>query len=254
MEFPDLGKHCSEQTCKQLDFLPITCDACKQDFCKDHFSYAAHKCPFAFKKNVQVPICPLCSIPVPVKRGENPDVVVGEHMDRDCTSHPGRKKEKEGWNPRMCRCPPAGDTSQSLVQTPPYTGRFMQVFTHRCSKEGCRKKEMLQLACVQCRGNFCIQHRHPLDHSCQPGSSSASRAGTSATRAPEPKPLGALNALSSSWLAKQLRSYSKMHVEGEAMVRFWSASTLPHTPARFCTVFILLAGLQCCPASLLPTE
>ncbi|XP_029411035.1 AN1-type zinc finger protein 2A isoform X6 [Nannospalax galili] len=126
MEFPDLGKHCSEQTCKQLDFLPITCDACKQDFCKDHFSYAAHKCPFAFKKNVQVPICPLCSIPVPVKRGENPDVVVGEHMDRDCTSHPGRKKEKEGWNPRMCRCPPAGDTSQSLVQTPPYTGRFMQ--------------------------------------------------------------------------------------------------------------------------------
>ncbi|XP_036682176.1 AN1-type zinc finger protein 2A isoform X8 [Balaenoptera musculus] len=50
MEFPDLGKHCSEKTCKQLDFLPLECDACKQDFCKDHFTYAAHKCPFAFKK------------------------------------------------------------------------------------------------------------------------------------------------------------------------------------------------------------
>ncbi|KAL4695997.1 hypothetical protein H8958_011801 [Nasalis larvatus] len=50
MEFPDLGKHCSEKTCKQLDFLPVKCDACKQDFCKDHFTYAAHKCPFAFQK------------------------------------------------------------------------------------------------------------------------------------------------------------------------------------------------------------
>ena len=33
-----------------LDFLPLECDACKQDFCKDHFTYSAHKCPFAFKK------------------------------------------------------------------------------------------------------------------------------------------------------------------------------------------------------------
>nr|XP_023510860.1 AN1-type zinc finger protein 2A isoform X3 [Equus caballus] len=50
MEFPDLGKHCSEKTCNQLDFLPLKCDACKQDFCKDHFTYTAHKCPYAFKK------------------------------------------------------------------------------------------------------------------------------------------------------------------------------------------------------------
>ena len=33
-----------------LDFLPLKCDACKQDFCKDHFTYAAHKCPLAFTK------------------------------------------------------------------------------------------------------------------------------------------------------------------------------------------------------------
>ncbi|XP_057551289.1 AN1-type zinc finger protein 2A isoform X2 [Hippopotamus amphibius kiboko] len=50
MEFPDLGKHCSEKTCKQLDFLPLKCDACDEDFCSGHFAYAAHKCPFAFKK------------------------------------------------------------------------------------------------------------------------------------------------------------------------------------------------------------
>ncbi|XP_059753361.1 AN1-type zinc finger protein 2A isoform X2 [Balaenoptera ricei] len=93
MEFPDLGKHCSEKTCKQLDFLPLECDACKQDFCKDHFTYAAHKCHFAFKKDVQVPVCPLCNSPVPVKKDEIPDAVVGAHMDGGCKRHPGRKKE-----------------------------------------------------------------------------------------------------------------------------------------------------------------
>ncbi|XP_030657128.1 AN1-type zinc finger protein 2A isoform X1 [Nomascus leucogenys] len=94
MEFPDLGKHCSEKTCKQLDFLPVKCDACKQDFCKDHFAYAAHKCPFAFQKDVHVPVCPLCNTPIPVTKGQIPDVVVGDHIDRDCHSHPGKKKEK----------------------------------------------------------------------------------------------------------------------------------------------------------------
>ncbi|XP_028342039.1 AN1-type zinc finger protein 2A isoform X2 [Physeter macrocephalus] len=93
MEFPDLGKQCSEKTCKQPDFLPLECDACKQDFCKDHFTYAAHKCPFAFKQDVLVPVCPLCNSPIPVKRGEIPDVVVGEHIDGDCEHRPGKKKE-----------------------------------------------------------------------------------------------------------------------------------------------------------------
>ncbi|XP_043771407.1 AN1-type zinc finger protein 2A isoform X2 [Cervus elaphus] len=94
MEFPDLGKHCSEKTCKQLDFLPLKCDACKQDFCKDHFTYAAHKCPLAFTKDVRVPVCPLCNSPVPVKKGEIPDVVVGAHMDGECQRPPGQETAK----------------------------------------------------------------------------------------------------------------------------------------------------------------
>uniref|UniRef100_A0A8C9KW02 Zinc finger AN1-type containing 2A n=1 Tax=Panthera tigris altaica TaxID=74533 RepID=A0A8C9KW02_PANTA len=57
-------------------FLPLQCDACKQDFHKDHFTCAAHKCPYTFEKVIDLP----------VKKGEIPDVVVG-----DC--HP-RKKEK----------------------------------------------------------------------------------------------------------------------------------------------------------------
>ncbi|XP_053413169.1 AN1-type zinc finger protein 2A isoform X1 [Nycticebus coucang] len=179
MEFPDLGKHCSEKTCKQLDFLPLKCDACKQDFCKDHFTCAAHRCPFAFKKDVQVPVCPLCNIPIPVKKGEIPDVVVGDHIDRDC-KHPGKNKKK--------------------------------IFTFQCSKEGCKKKEMLQVACDQCHGNFCIQHRHPLDHNCRHESRPSSKAGCSLVRTAESKPSGPLNTLSSSWLAQQFRYQSRWHM------------------------------------------
>ncbi|XP_054429372.1 AN1-type zinc finger protein 2A isoform X1 [Pteronotus mesoamericanus] len=176
MEFPDLGKHCSEKACKQLDFLPLKCDMCEQDFCKDHFAYGAHKCPFAFKKDVQVPVCPLCDRPIPVRKGEAPDVVVGEHMDRNCRLRAGREEK---------------------------------IFTYRCSKEGCKKKEMLPVACDQCRGNFCIKHRHPLDHSCVCGSSPVSVAGRSAARASESKPSGAWNTLASRWLAQRLRSKAK---------------------------------------------
>lgn len=47
-------------------------------------------------QDVQVPVCPLCNTPVPVRRGEMPDVVVGEHIDRDCKSDPAQRKRKVG--------------------------------------------------------------------------------------------------------------------------------------------------------------
>ncbi|XP_069588917.1 AN1-type zinc finger protein 2B isoform X4 [Ranitomeya imitator] len=145
MEFPDLGKHCSEPTCKQLDFLPLKCDACEQIFCKDHVTYALHNCSSAYKKDVQVPVCPLCNIPIPVKRGQTPDIVVGEHIDRDCKSDPAQQKRK--------------------------------IFTNKCGKPGCRQKELMKVICEDCHGNFCLKHRHPLDHECKGQSAPISRAG-----------------------------------------------------------------------------
>ncbi|XP_067911974.1 AN1-type zinc finger protein 2A isoform X5 [Heterodontus francisci] len=145
MEFPDLGNHCSENSCKRLDFLPMKCDACSQIFCKDHISYAQHRCTSSYKKDIQVPVCPLCNTPVPVRRGEMPDIRVGEHIDRECKSDPAQKKRK--------------------------------IFTNKCSKTGCKQKEMIKVTCDQCHLNFCLKHRHSLDHDCKVDGQHLSKAG-----------------------------------------------------------------------------
>ncbi|GAA6109178.1 AN1-type zinc finger protein 2A isoform X2 [Tachysurus ichikawai] len=148
MEFPDLGEHCSDKSCKRLDFLPMRCDACEEIFCKDHITYASHKCTSSYKKDVQVPVCPLCNIPISIKRGEMPDIKVGEHIDRDCKSDPAQRKRK--------------------------------IFTNKCSKGGCKQKEMIRVTCDQCHLNYCLKHRHPLDHDCKTDGKPVSKSGHAA--------------------------------------------------------------------------
>ena len=46
----------------------------------------------------QVPVCPLCNKPVPVKKGEVADLVVGRHIDNDCQSDPARERRKVSEN------------------------------------------------------------------------------------------------------------------------------------------------------------
>lgn len=42
----------------------------------------------------QVPVCPLCNTPIPVKAGELPDVRVGQHIDSDCQSDPAKERRR----------------------------------------------------------------------------------------------------------------------------------------------------------------
>ncbi|XP_055839405.1 AN1-type zinc finger protein 2A [Episyrphus balteatus] len=130
MEFPHLGKHCSEKSCHKLDFLPMKCDSCDKVFCSEHFSYMKHSCPGAYKKDFQVPVCPLCGEPVPTPRGTSPDQTVGQHIDQYCKS----------------------DTKK--------------IFTNRCSYKNCKKKELIPVTCTVCNYNFCLRHRHSADHEC----------------------------------------------------------------------------------------
>lgn len=130
-----MGKHCSQKYCNKLDFLPMKCDACGEIFCSEHFSYQTHSCPSAYKKDVQVPICPLCGEPVPTARDVSPDVTVGAHIDQFC------KSEKK------------------------------KIYTNRCSFKTCKKKELVPFSCTVCKRNYCLKHRHTLDHECQGASS-----------------------------------------------------------------------------------
>ncbi|XP_054164253.1 AN1-type zinc finger protein 2A-like [Oppia nitens] len=144
MEFPDLGQNCSQSDCNRLDFLPVKCDLCHNTYCVDHYPYANHLCPNSYKKDNQVPICPLCNQPVPIKRGELPDIRVGQHIDLDCESDPAIKKRNK-------------------------------IFKNKCSVKGCKQKELMPLMCNECSLNHCLKHRHPADHNCQPKALSTSR-------------------------------------------------------------------------------
>lgn len=39
-----IGKHCEDEYCNQLDFLPFFCQSCRKTFCLDHRSETSHKC------------------------------------------------------------------------------------------------------------------------------------------------------------------------------------------------------------------
>lgn len=141
MELPHLGKNCALKQCNQLDFLPVKCDACFETFCLEHYQYDKHTCEKARNKNVQVPVCPLCSEPVPAGRGQgnlSPDVVVSQHIDQYCTQN-------------------------NLMKQPPQKPKSN---LQSCNFKSCKQKDLIYLECLDCKSKFCIKHRHPTDHQC----------------------------------------------------------------------------------------
>ncbi|CAM6096252.1 unnamed protein product [Calypogeia fissa] len=130
--FPNLGRHCAEETCHQLDFLPFECDCCKKMFCLDHRSYKAHDCTKADLKDTSVIICPVCTATVKKVFGEKEDSTLQKHNDsRDC-------------NPALRSVKP------------------------KCPVKGC--KELLTFSnkynCKSCRKDLCLKHRHSTAHVC----------------------------------------------------------------------------------------
>jgi len=69
-----------------------------------------------------VPVCPLCSKPVPSVKGQE-DRSVSEHIDRECKQ----------------------DT---------------KIYTNACSLKNCKRKELVPFKCGSCNQNFCLKHRH----------------------------------------------------------------------------------------------
>lgn len=119
----------SERTCRKLDFLPFRCDGCDDFFCSEHFSYKQHGCSSG-RRDYQVPICPMCSQPIPNPPNASPDETVSRHIDQFCPSERRR------------------------------------IFTNRCSHGNCKQRELVPIKCHDCNLNFCLKHRHNLDHDC----------------------------------------------------------------------------------------
>lgn len=148
METP--GNQCFVTDCRQLDFLPYRCNACKRTFCQEHRHYDAHQCPDAHAKDAKAPPCPVCGAIVPVPAGRDPNAIVEEHISRGCP-------------------PPSAASAVPAFAT--------------CGVRGCRKREAAPVTCPRCRGSFCMRHRFETDHDCK----AARPAAPSPTRGRQPQ-------------------------------------------------------------------
>ncbi|KAG8367898.1 hypothetical protein BUALT_Bualt16G0120700 [Buddleja alternifolia] len=132
--FPNLGKHCSVDVCRQIDFLPFTCDCCHQVFCLEHRSYSRHQCPNANKHDATVVICPLCAKGVRLIPEEDPNITWESHVNVECDPSNYEKATKK----KKCPIP-------------------------RC-------KEILTFSntikCRDCTIDHCLKHRFGPDHNC----------------------------------------------------------------------------------------
>ncbi|CAN4089924.1 unnamed protein product [Withania somnifera] len=130
--FPNLGKHCSVVDCKQIDFLPFTCDCCYK--IPPPALLLPFICPTTNKNNVTVVICSLCAKGVRLNPDEDPNITWESHVNTECDPSNYEKATKK----KKCPVP-------------------------RC-------KELLTFSntikCRDCTIDHCLKHRFGPDHTC----------------------------------------------------------------------------------------
>lgn len=129
MEFEDLGGRCSVRTCRQHDFLPLTCHECKRQFCSEH--YKSHDaCPHGSAHLHHAPlVCGECNEVIQVLRAD--------------ASASEKAKAKAS---HVCT------TKRARTST--------------CAFKGCRTRPLVPVQCNRCKLNFCLQHRVEGSHQC----------------------------------------------------------------------------------------
>ncbi|XAR69460.1 hypothetical protein NMG60_11001043 [Bertholletia excelsa] len=186
--FPSLGKHCSVDDCKQIDFLPFTCDSCNQVFCLEHRSYIQHQCPKANNKDVTVVICPLCAKGVRLIAGEDPNISWESHVNIECDpSNYGTATKKK-----------------------------------KCPVRGCREVLTFsnKIKCRDCTVEHCLKHRFGPDHNCpgpkKPEPALKFMSLLSGSRKEEPKASHTSASSSSTWTKSFLNAASSFKASAEA--------------------------------------
>ena len=146
MELPNVGKQCDFKECRKLgkipnpqsdlhsDFLPYSCKGCKKNFCFEHQTCQSHKCISAVQaKDRAIPQCPLCQAFLHVygsEAGQDVNFIVDQHLASKCTKYIQPKSSK----------------------------------SYRCAFEGCKRANFHEMKCGECKGNYCIEHRHHFIH------------------------------------------------------------------------------------------
>ncbi|XP_052176855.1 zinc finger AN1 and C2H2 domain-containing stress-associated protein 16-like [Diospyros lotus] len=186
--FPNLGKHCTVEDCKQIDFLPFTCDACHKVFCLEHRSYNKHQCPNGNKHDVTVVICPLCAKGVRLIPDQDPNITWESHVNTDCDPSNYEKATKK----------------------------------QKCPVRGCR--EVLTFSntvkCRDCTVDHCLKHRLGPDHNCpgpkKPESGFQFMSYLNRSRKEEPKSSRIAATSSSKWSTSLLNAASSFRATAEA--------------------------------------
>ncbi|XP_050226336.1 zinc finger AN1 and C2H2 domain-containing stress-associated protein 16 [Mercurialis annua] len=239
-QFPDLGKHCTKEDCKQIDFLPFTCDRCSQVFCLEHRSYGKHNCPKADRKDVTVVICPLCAKGVRLNPDEDPNISWESHVDIDCDPSNYEKVTKK----------------------------------RKCPVRGCREVLTFSntIKCRDCTIDHCLKHRFGTDHEClgpkKPESGFQFLSLLNRSKKEESKPNQTAAASSTNWASAFRNAASTVRASAEAgmtklsseMTQVWQTATnvagpsssssnglkeeCPQCSARFSSVTTLVEHVQ----------
>ncbi|GAA5993936.1 hypothetical protein JCM11641_001601 [Rhodosporidiobolus odoratus] len=148
--FLDIGRHCSEGSCRQLDFLPFKCPCCAKPFCGEHWrppaGHACEKYDPTLADN-RVPSCPLCSTPISFPSNTDPNIPMDTHLSTSCPN----------LHPHLASVPKLKPTNE-------------------CRAPKCKTKMVVPIKCDKCRESFCPKHRFERDHACQGAQSQTSTA------------------------------------------------------------------------------
>eukprot|EP00835_Amoeboradix_gromovi_P006067 NODE_652_length_5520_cov_0.241284.p4 type:complete len:148 gc:universal NODE_652_length_5520_cov_0.241284:1730-2173(+) len=126
LETLSVGKRCVLEYCGKIDYLPFDCHYCRKIYCGDHFK--EHPCSHILRDNRCVK-CMICSHPIAVPNGEDPNVRVNQHIQNNC-------KKVDSINDKICQF---GNHKVSIITN-----------------------------CKDCHLSLCLKHRHGSDHKCEP--------------------------------------------------------------------------------------
>ncbi|KAI0695993.1 hypothetical protein BC835DRAFT_1344040 [Cytidiella melzeri] len=154
-ELLEIGHQCSLSTCNLVDFLPFKCQHCSQPYCGEHFLPKKHQCAVYDESKFDrvAPSCPLCSEPVSIPPGQDPNVRMERHISAECSVTTGKVKTSS---------------------------------VPHCAQPKCGKLLFAPIQCVSCRQQYCPSHRFPKDHTCPSLSVSNGKATASESRPKQP--------------------------------------------------------------------